>query len=299
MSIPIRRVFAATDFSAAAGAALDRAVRLARLHDAELVLVHALDRSGWIGAVGGSGLDAGRIRDACERALESERTRLAAVYAGPIRTALLDLALHRALPDLLIELPAELLVMGASGASQWPRALLGSTADRVLRAQLLPVLTVRGAVEADHRRVALATDFSAAALHAARFGLALAPRADALLLHAHQPEFASTLAFAGVSAALQEDYRRQATQTAIRDLEAFADRLGEAGRQAIPALREGHPARVLAAFVEEASVDLLVLGAQSKSGIERGLLGSVSSHAANSLPIDVLVVPFDAAATDA
>lgn len=298
MSPTILRIIAATDFSAAAGVAMERAARLAHAHAAELLLVHALDRAGWLG-LDGPGVDLERVRRACDAALEGERTRLGALHGGSIRTAVLDAALHRALPSLLDDLPAELLVVGASGASQWPHALLGSTADRVLRAQLLPVLTVRGTSGIDYRRVALATDFSAAALNAARFGLALAPQATALLLHAGQAEFASTLAFAGVSPEQQEDYRRQAAQSAIRDLEAFADRLGEPGGRAIPALREGHPARVLADFVDEASIDLLVLGAESKSGIERGLLGSVSSHAANSLAIDVLVVPFENAATGA
>lgn len=69
----------------------------------------------------------------------------------------------------------------------------------------------------------------------------------------------------------------------------LADRLQKP--DALPALRSGRPGSVLPALVEEASIELMVLGVSGRAGIERGLLGSVSRHAASDMPCDVLLVP--------
>lgn len=292
MSRPIRRILAATDFSEVASTALDRAARLAALHGAELLLVHALQRGDWLERLSGevAGARTRSLFQASLDALESERQRLSGV-AGATRIELLEQPLHRALPDLLAAHPAELLVMGARGSGGWQDALLGSTADRVLRQHRLPVLLVRRAAEVDYARVALATDFSQASDAAARFALGLTPAAVHLLLHALEPPFDSTLAFAGVAPEAREEYLAQAAQQAMADLDAFAHRIGGAAVRAVPALREGRPSRVLSSFVRDAEIDLVALGVAGRSRIERGLLGSVSRHAASSLPCDVLLVP--------
>jgi nucleotide-binding universal stress UspA family protein len=292
MSPPIRRILAATDFSELASIALDRAARLAARHEAELLLVHALQRGDWLERLAGELAGAGgrSLFEASLAALEAESRRLSGV-AGTLRFEVLEQPLHRALPDLLAAHPADLLVMGASGGGGWQDALLGSTADRVLRQHRLPVLLVRRAAAADYTRVALATDFSEASDAAARFALGLTPAAVHLLLHALEPPFDSSLAFAGVAPEAREEYLAKAAQQAMADLDAFAHRIGGDAVRAVPALREGRPSRVLGSFVRDAEIDLVALGVAGRSRIERGLLGSVSRHAASSLPCDVLLVP--------
>lgn len=291
MSETIDRLWLATDFSAAAGVAGERAAQLAEQHAALLGLLNAAERGGWIEELSAAALPAEltqRVEQARIAALQVEAQRLG---CGGAEQRLLDDPLHRALPILQAERPAQLLVMGASGSGGWERLLLGSTADRVLRTHELPVLLVRSAVEGPYRRIGIATDFSPASAAAARFALRLCPDATTLLVHASTLPFEGTLGFAGVGRDTVEHYRSLAAREALHSLEAFAADLGEAGARAVPALREGRPADVLAAIVEEANLDLMVLGVAGRSAIERGLLGSVSNHAAASLPCDVLVVP--------
>ncbi len=288
----LQRILIATDFSDSARAAADRAARLARSTGAALTLLHALEAGEWLEALAGRwrGLDPARVRAAAGEALEGERSRLGADL--DCATRLLDGPLPQSLPVLLAQTPADLLVMGARGASDWADALLGSTVDRVLRLQRLPVLIVRTAgAGTDYGRVAVATDFSPASEHAARFALALLPASNHLLLHVCESLFGPTLAFAGVEPALVEEYRRDGAREAMVELEAFSARVGGATQRAIPALREGRPSREIVRFVAEAGVDLMVVGAQGRSRVEVGLLGSVSRHLAADLPCDVLVVP--------
>jgi nucleotide-binding universal stress UspA family protein len=299
MSKAITRILAATDFSPEASLALDRAADLARLHRAELRLVHALERGDWLQELGGAVGPAPALpdlRDAVATALARERDRLA---IDNCCIEILDQALHRALPALLETLPADLLVMGGRGAGGWADLVLGSTADRVLRLHRLPVLLVRRAATGEYRRVASGTDFSAASEAAARFVIALCPQATRLLVHASEPTFESTLAFAGVSSEVRSDYRSAAARRAMIELEAFAQRLGPAGLSAVAALREGRASRELPAFVSESGVELMAVGVQGRSRIEVGLLGSVSRHLAASLPCDVLLVPLLEGSSDA
>jgi len=288
---PISQLWLATDFSPAAMQAGQRAVQLADEHAALLGLMHARERGGWIEALSSAALPpefAERIEQERIAALQAEAQRLGCAGA---EQRVLDEPLHRALPLLQHERPAQLLVMGARGSGGWQHLLLGSTADRVLRGQQLPVLLVRSPAAGPYRRIGIATDFSPASGSAARFALQLCPSATALLVHANELPFESTLGFAGVGRDTVEHYRSLGAREALRSLEAFAAALGPAGARALLALREGRPTDVFAALVEAADLDLLVLGAAGRSAIERGLLGSVSSHAAASLPCDVLVVP--------
>jgi universal stress protein E len=289
MNAPVRSIIAATDFSAAAERGLDRAARLAREQGAELVLVHAVEAGDWLSL---PGLPVGLSEDyrrAATFALERERDRVGAGIA--CRTILVDGALHRALPALLDAQVADLLVLGGRGAGDWADAVLGSTADRVLRLQRVPVLLARVAPTNAYARVVLATDFSIASEQAAAFALGIVPDATCLLAHVNEPLFEGTLAFAGVSDDLIADYRLQTAANAMRDLQAQAARLGEAGAKPIPALRQGRASRELPALVVAENADLVVVGAQGRSRIEVGLLGSVSRHLASCLGCDVLVVP--------
>lgn len=287
----IQRILIATDFSASARAAADRAARLAAEHGASLHLVHAMQRGGWLESLAGEGL-AAQLRQQLDHdarvALDLELKRLGGTVSQ-VEGELLPGPLHQEIEALLDRRPAELLVMGTHGRAAWEDALLGSTADRMLRSHRLPILLVRGGADSDYRRLAIATDFSESSVQAARFARELLPGRTAILAHAHEPEFYSSLAYASVSNALRERYRSTAAEEAQQELQRFAAQTDSA--DAVLAFRQGHPAQVLPELIRESAVDIMVLGVSGRSGIERGLLGSVSRHAATALECDVLMVP--------
>jgi nucleotide-binding universal stress UspA family protein len=161
----------------------------------------------------------------------------------------------------------------------------------VLRAGLLPVLMVRGKVEGAYSKVLLATDFSESSRQAAKLGLALSPTAAHYLLHANELPLDRELAFASLSDQALAAFRERARAESASALEAFAGGLGTAARKVTRAIREGSPSRVLEDFVEEAGIDLVVLGARPRARWEANLLGSTALFAVSGLPCDVLLVP--------
>lgn len=287
----LQRILAATDFSAGANAALDRAAQLATATGAELLLLHALQHGGWMENVASG--DTGLLRqptieNIAAHALAAERERMASRVPA-VACELLTGPLHRELDGLLAQRPAQLLVMGAHGAGGWQDMLLGSTVDRVLRLHRIPLLLVRTRPDIPYARIAVATDFSAPSEIAARFALSTFADAAHMMLHAQEPEFYHSLAFAGEAEEVRHAYQAEEVRHAYAQLEDFTRRVGS--ERAVPALRTGAPSRVLPQFVDEASIDLMVLGVSGRSAIERGLLGSVGRHAASGLPCDVLLVP--------
>lgn len=291
---PKLQILAATDFSPAAGLALDRAAQLAAELGAGLTLTHAFGVPQWFDGSFGSApppFDLPALRVATEEALRAEGQRIDPDQRLAIHHEVLQAPLPVALAELCRGRPFDLLVIGAQGRSHWQRLLLGSTADRLLRHSGIPTLLVREAVAGPWQRVILGTDLSPAAENAARFGLRLTPRATHLLAHADERLQEPGLLFAHGAADAIDAYRRELALGAMQQLEALASRLGESARTAVPVLREGPPLRVLCELVEETGAGLVVLGAHGRSELESRLLGSLSHQAANALTCDVLVVP--------
>lgn len=286
-------LYAGTDFSGEAARAVERAALLAHEHKQELHLLHALEEGDWLSRVvrfthGQFNLEL--LRKAAGSRLARLREQLVAGGVPQVEYEVVEGPLHRALPEIVHERDCGVFVMGARGGGSFREELLGSTADRVLRSGVLPVLLCRNEVQ-PWRRVALATDFSPASLQAAKLGLRIAPRASHYLLHACELPLVSDLAFANASAESREAYHHEAWEEASGQIAEFATALGPAGAAVTRAPREGPPAAVLSAFVLEAGIDLVVLGARPRARWEANLLGSTALFASNRLGCDVLLVP--------
>jgi nucleotide-binding universal stress UspA family protein len=292
MNRSIASIVVATDFSAAARRALQRAAQLAERHGAHLYLVHSIAAAGWIDdAVGVTPpSNPAQLHEAVESALRDECALLAPQPQGPVHTVTLEGALHRSLPVWLAEHPADLVVLGAYGESGWRQVLLGSTAERLVRQCKVPLLLVRNEVDGAYGRVLLATDFSDAAERAAAFGMALTAPAHLFLVHADERLYEPHLAFIGVKTDVVEEYRRERGIAAMRRLDASAARLASSEHAIVPILRDAPPARALTELADEIAADLVVVGSSGRGQVAREFLGSVSHHVATTLPCDVLVV---------
>ena len=129
-----------TDGSAAAEAAVDHAVRLARSFEAT---VHVLSVVEYVPAVE---MDAAvvheRLRESADTAADRAVKRLDAAgvaHASTVR----DGSVHRAILDEADEVGANLIVMGTHGRSGVGRVLLGSVTERVVRGADAPVMAVQ------------------------------------------------------------------------------------------------------------------------------------------------------------
>jgi nucleotide-binding universal stress UspA family protein len=136
--------------------------------------------------------------------------------------------------------------------------------------------------------ILLATDFSAEAERAADYAKAIARRFGSTLgiAHVFDPSIVSTYEEAVMGLPVGE--RRQASKECLEKLRA---RLASSGVVTCALPLEAHrPAPALLAAAKDHHADLIVAGTQSKSGVERLLLGSTAEQLVRDAECPVLTV---------
>lgn len=290
----LHTILAATDLSAAARLACERAVRLASACDARLELQHVVNTGA---------LDSLRLLFASQpddlqqrlldEAREELRSLLAELHDGLGGSANLHLGIGNVVNEITRQanaLDADLLVLGAHGSSLVRDLIVGSTTERVLRRTGRPLLVVRRPAPRGYRQVLIPVDFSARSLKAIEVARRLAPKAALVLLHTFEVPFEGRLRHAGVS------------EQELAALRASAQREGET-RMAELIARAGLPAAALHSLVlyGDPSVqileherlqgsELIVIGKRGQNSLEDLLLGSVTKHILSQAQSDVLVI---------
>jgi nucleotide-binding universal stress UspA family protein len=285
-------ILAATDFSAPARHAADRAARLAHETGADLTLMHVQpggelqELRHWLGT--GHVLEQQLHNDAKrqlrELTSELQTRRHVTARALNVSGSVLDEIIREA-----ESLDAALLVLGARGAGFMRRLVLGSTSERLLRRTTRPLLVVRQTPHELYRRVLVALDFSPWSAHAVTLARRVAPHARLLLFSAYQVPFEEKLHFAGVNAATIDHYRRQARAEATQRMHALAAASGLKPGEWEPYIVEGEASQKIIEYEQEKDCDLVVLGKHGQSATEDLLLGSVSKHVLAEGSVDVLV----------
>lgn len=110
-------------------------------------------------------------------------------------------------------------------------------------------------------------------------------------MHAFEVDFESSLRLASVAEDKVLEYRRQARDKAMADLDGFAARLGKARGRLWPLAEYGYPARVICDHAARVDAELIVIGKHCAGLVERALIGSVALQVLENAPCDVLVVP--------
>ena len=192
---------------------------------------------------------------------------------------------------------ADLLVVGTLGKTGLKHVLLGSTAERVIRASPCPVLAVRaewseGEAGSKPRpatldRILVPVDFSDCSLDALEYAAVVAQRAKAsiTLLHVLEP----------VSYGL--DFTLTIPGSRERKKEAVAERLAGVVAalknmhvEAEYVVRGGLPNDSILEAVRTTAADIIVMGTHGRRGLSHALYGSVAEFVLRKSRCPVLTV---------
>jgi nucleotide-binding universal stress UspA family protein len=287
----IAHILCPIDFSHFSRCALDRAVRLARLHRAALTAIHVVEPNG---------------RPAAEAVPFEEQRRNLTRFVAPELTP--DVDIHRELVEapsisreLLVQanrLSADLIVMGTHGRSGVERLLLGSIADKVTRLSPIPVLTVpRRIADAasdgcpPFRRILCATDFSESSAAALRYLSALIEEPNCHVMIVHVVETLPVIQEPFVQSPFDLEPR-------LADINAAAHRLVHrtvsqeltACSEVEEIVAEGKPYVAILDTAAERKADVIVLGAHGPGALDRLRYGSTTSHVVRRASCPVLTV---------
>jgi len=146
--IEVNRIVCPTDFSPTSSRAVDYAATLADSLGAELVLLHVIPEMTYpLRSFGMSSSFPHLKEELHERARDALRDRIAEVHKKlpnvKARPELRDGESHEVVLACAKDEKADMIVMGTHGHTGLTHALLGSTAEKVVRMADCPVLTVR------------------------------------------------------------------------------------------------------------------------------------------------------------
>ena len=187
---------------------------------------------------------------------------------------------------------ASLIVIGTHRPSSIIQDMLGTTADRVLRYGVFPLLQVRAKAERAYNTILVAVDFSSASQKALELAVRLFPQARFVALTAYGSRRRSILGDDRQAREAAAETRRLALKGFLAEV---AQSLGPAFdpnvTEIVPVAERGWAEDVILKYAEEHKPDLIVVGTHARGGLQQAVLGSVAEWVLTQAPSDVLAVP--------
>lgn len=296
MALPstVETILVATDFSEDAAAALDWAATVARERGARIVLAH----SAMITAPAApefirlDGRFYGEMRAIAKKRLDdlAEGFRKAGL---PVEAELLAEPVVASILSLAERCSADVIVAGTRGLTGWKRLVLGSVAARLIRHAQCPVVTLHSADAKRHRpvrKILIATDFSEDAALAADAAARVLGEGGSdrklVLLHVyHYPVVLSHEAPPAVASSVEE-----VVESAGHQLAAIAARICREDVNVEFLVDQGLPSQAIIDQARRIDADLIAMGTQGRSGIDRLFIGSTAERVLSAAPCPVLTV---------
>jgi len=286
-------ILAATDLSVASRHAVARGFLLAAETGAALTLTHVVSQGALDTLLKLFGAESAPVEKLLLDEAREALSKLETEFGEPRGvTAALHLQAGVVLSTILDQadaMDARLLVVGAHGESLLRPLLLGSTAERLLRRTLRPILVVKQAPQVAYKRVLVPVDFSPWSLSALKLAKVLAPQAELVLLHAFEAPFESRLQYAGVEEETITHYRMVARQEAQMQLQTLLKNAGLPAETTRLSVQHGDAPRAILGQAQEQDCDLIVMGKHGQGAMEELLLGSVTEYILAQSGCDVLV----------
>lgn len=278
------KLMCATDLTARSDHAMTRTALLAREMNAQALFVHAVNDS-----------QPGRVlRMKMNRAharLMSQSER-AMAHAPQDAEPLVRLGKPLSVITEVARESAPRLIVMAAARRRRLDAVLGTTAERVIRATQRPVLVVSGPARERYMRVVIATDLSERSAHAARTVAEMGVLGDAhaWVVHAFDPpRHGMTATDEQIEMLLAEHKRRwrtAVTEMLFRELGPIGVDFERVWVSAEPA----RPCDAIEGVIRRVRPDLLVLGVSRWLSLKRLLGGSVAHEMFRRIDCDVLAM---------
>jgi nucleotide-binding universal stress UspA family protein len=291
----LNRILVPLDGSRLAERALEPAATLARYYGAELLLVRVPEMTRiFVAAEFGYGVL--YPSQALEAAREEAADYLRSVQAGSAvagvraRSEVAEGDVAGAIVDLAGREGADLIVMSSHGYSGLARWLLGSVAERVLRAAPCPVWVVRATQPMRH--VVITLDGSPLAEEAIGPALEVAKcfGADVTLLRVvPRPTEEELRDMDEVERGLGERLVSKNLDEARRYLDEAINRYEGSGLNMAAEVRPGLPAAVILKYVDLKTIDLVAMATHGRTGLRRWIYGSITEKVLHSLPYSMLI----------
>jgi nucleotide-binding universal stress UspA family protein len=281
----MQRLLVATDFSTRSDRAIRRATLLARKLAASLTLVHVVD-----GEQPGVLIEADR--SAASRLLDETVSTMRSDDGIEADWTVSVDDVHSGIIAAADEMDADLVILGPHRA-RLRDVFVGTTAQRVVQRASRPLLIAIDTPAAHYERTLLALDFDEASKSAARKALAMGifDQTDVVVMHAFDAPAAGMMRQAFEQAATVDSYISEERDSAAKKLGALVTELGLPPTCRTLVSMQGSPVGAILDAAKEVDSELIVMGTNQPTGLERALVGSVAADLIGDAHRDILIVP--------
>ena len=178
---------------------------------------------------------------------------------------------------------ADMIIIGAHTKTK--KALVGTTAHKIVHRSHLPVLVVKNRSKEPYKRVTVLTDFGTNSKLGAAYAKKAFPDSKMEILHAYEAFYATGI-YTTIQGLDTEQYRKNVKSSAKEKLKALQVDLGVEKSKLIDGGVEVR--KTLLGHLKKNPCDLMVVGSRGTSGIQT-LLGSIASYMLAEAPCDVLL----------
>jgi len=279
------RVLVGVDLTDRSRSAFSRAVELARSRGAALALLHVTsDVLPHQVAAAHDTFAADVLRDLVSKA---QTEGVADVKQVLVRGRDYETIVEQARKD-----NASLIVIGTHRPSSVIQDMLGTTAERVLRYGVFPLLLVRARAERAYNTILVAVDFSPASQRALALVVRLFPQARIVALTAYGSARRSIIGEDRQARETAAETRRLALKGFLAEVaQSLGPALDPGVTKIVPVAERGWAEDVILKYAEEHKPDLIVVGTHARGGVQHVMLGSVAEWVLTEAPSDVLAVP--------
>lgn len=273
----------ATDLSARSDRALERAVCLAREHEATLTVVHVVDED----------LSAS-LADAQEKAARQEiQDHIDKLVSGGGPEISVEVIFGRAYADILEmseKTEAEMIVLGLHREDAIEELFRGTTVERVIRAGNVPTLLVKDRINGPYRTIMVGVDFSVYSRRAVEFAINFVSKGEFHLVHAYDVPFKGFLYGQDTRREVKKQHQVEFEKMIEEEMAAFLANREPHAPKLQPVMQEGTVREVIHRQISLLKPDLLVIGTHGRTGVAHAFLGSVAEDLLRNPPCDVLAV---------
>lgn len=292
-----KNILVTTDFSDTSTNAVNRALQIAKAHDASVTLVHVIEKD-LFSKILGKIIPRDIIRSSeahAKRELEGALVHFKKQYPH-INYAIIT----KGKPALKIlqfakENKADLIVIGAHGRYSMSDSFVGTTAEYIAEHTPIPTLVVKKPSGRPYKKILVLIDFSTASKKVLKYGIHLFSQAKVRLLHVGDYEFDYLLRREAIAQNITKAKLQKLRKAIILYLEVKMDKFIKPYHPHIAKksydILLGYPGPTIINEANNLNTDLIIMGTKSHGKHQHMFMGSVANRILIDANKDVLLMP--------
>ncbi|PJD91459.1 MAG: universal stress protein [Legionella sp.] len=284
-----KKIVVATDFSKHARYALNRAMQIAELFQAELTCIHVvqqnfLDNFKFLQPTNEEKHLQDHVKKV-ETSFHKELKKMPNQY--PVRFIVCTGRVSDQINQYVDNNGIDLVLMGAHGTYYLNDYILGTSSESVIKHANIPVQLIKKNPEFSYERILVTTDFSESSRKATETAYQLYPNAQFLLLHVSDVWYEKK----NGETTERQSFHDEMHHILQNKLMLFIKKAAVDPTRFVPKYIGGYPPNDIVECASTWNAQLVVAGTRGHSALHYILIGSVTNRLLRMCQTDILIVP--------